>query len=109
MTVTQCQPANKNLCIVVDATNGGGEPFQKLNLNSMENSDKFEWFVKQPKGKFSPIFEFQNCSLASKHAFLEVAEYKYVFPKLFSNKFGFNSERKANKETNLFFLNHSNN
>ena len=30
---------NKNLVIVVDATNGGGEPFDKSNLNSKENSD----------------------------------------------------------------------
>ena len=41
---------------MVDATNGGGEPFDKSNLNATENSNKFEWFVKEPKRKFSHIF-----------------------------------------------------
>ncbi|GMN58159.1 hypothetical protein TIFTF001_027260 [Ficus carica] len=42
-TATQCQPVNKNLGIVVDATNGGGEPFEKSNLNATRQSlDKFD-------------------------------------------------------------------
>ena len=53
-----------------DATNGGGYPFDKSIVNATENSDKFEWFVKEPKRKFCHISEFQNSSLASKHAFL---------------------------------------
>ncbi|GMN75047.1 hypothetical protein TIFTF001_052519, partial [Ficus carica] len=35
-------PANKNLGIVVDATNGGGNPFDNSIVNAMENSDKFK-------------------------------------------------------------------
>ena len=70
-TSTHCFNKNKNLGIFdlnplfnakqeprykEDATNGGGNPFDKSIVNATENSDKFEWFVKEPKEKILSHF-----------------------------------------------------
>ena len=71
-TSTRCFNRNKSLGILdlnplfnvkqeprhkEDATNGGGNPFDKSLVNATENSDKLEQFVKEPKRKYSYIAE----------------------------------------------------
>ena len=71
-TSTRCFNRNKSLGILdlnqlfnvkqeprykEDATNGGGNPFDKSLVNAADNSDKLEQFVKEPKRKYSYIAE----------------------------------------------------